>query len=145
MEFINVELKHYNHKVGINYWHIEFTTKYRYKMFAKFKYKNLVEACIRRVCFEHNIEIHVLSVMPEHVHMLVTLAKGMDIEKAFQLLKGGSAFRFFKNHPKARLRYPQGHLWSRGGCAVTVGYNQFSQTEQYILRQAEHHGVDCVV
>ena len=42
---------------------------------------------------------------------------------------------------KARLRYPQGHLWGRGGCAVTVGYNQFFETEQYILNQVQHHAV----
>ncbi len=143
MEFVNVELEHYNHKVGINYWHMEFTTKYRYKMFGKFEYESMIEACIRRVAHKHNIQIHVINVMPEHVHLLATLPKGMLDEKAFQLLKGASSYYFFKNHPKARLRYPQGHLWSRGGCAVTVGYNQFSETEQYILRQAEHHAVAC--
>ncbi len=143
MEFVNVELKHSNHKVGINYWHFEFTTKYRYKMFAKFKYKSMIEACIRRVCHKHDIEIHILRVMPEHVHMMSTLPKGMNDEKAFQLLKGASSYYFFKNHPKARLRYPQGHLWSRGGCAVTVGYNQLSDTMLYILNQAKHHAVAC--
>ena len=144
MEFVNIELKHSNHKVGINYWHFEFTTKYRYKMFAQFKYKSMIEACIRRVCHKHNIEIHILRILPEHVHMMATLPKGMDDEKAFQLLKGASSYYFFKNHPKARLRYPQGHLWSRGGCAVTVGYNQLSDTMLYILNQAEHHAVACV-
>ena len=143
MEFVNIELKHSNHKVGINYWHFEFTTKYRYKMFSQFKYKSMIEACIRRVCHEHDIEIHILRVMPEHVHMMATLPKGMNDEKAFQLLKGASSYYFFKNHPKARLRYPQGHLWSRGGCAVTVGYNQLSDTMMYILKQAEHHAVAC--
>ena len=84
-----------------------------------------------------------MYVMPKHVHMMVTLPKGMGDEKAFQLLKGSSSHSFFKNHPKARFRYPKGHLWSRGGCAVTVGYNQFSETEQYILKQAEHHALAC--
>ena len=143
MEFVNVELEHYYHKVGINFWHLEWVTKYRYKMFSKFKYKNLCEACIRKVAKRHNIKIHILSVMPEHVHCLVTLPKGMSDEKALQLLKGASAYLFFRNHPKARLRYPKGHLWGRGGCAVTVGYNQFSDTEHYILEQAKHHGLAC--
>jgi putative transposase len=141
MEFVKVELRHDNHKVGINYWHVEFTTKYRYQMFAKFDYKNLISACIRKSANAHNIQIHVMNVMPEHVHVLVTLPKGMLPEGAFRFLKGASSFYFFKNHPKARLRYPHGHLWSRGGCAVTVGYNQFSETEHYILNQAEHHGL----
>jgi len=141
MEFVNVELEHYNHKVGINIWHLEWVTKYRYKMFGKFEYKNLCEACIRKVAKRHNIKIHIISVMPDHVHALVTFPKGMTEEKALQLLKGGSAYLFFKYHEKARLRYPQGHLWSRGGCAVTVGYNQFSDTERYILEQAKHHAI----
>ena len=143
MEFVNVELIHFNHKVGINFWHLEWVTKYRYKMFTKFKYKNLCEACIRKVAKRHNIKIRILSVMPEHVHCLATLPRGMSDIKGMQLLKGGSAYLFFRNHPKARLRYPQGHLWSRGGCAVTVGYNQLTDTIRYILEQAKHHGLAC--
>jgi len=27
-----------------------------------------------------------------------------------QLIKGGSAYKFFKNHQKSRLRLPQGHF-----------------------------------
>ena len=141
MEYVNIELEHYNHKVGINFWHMNWQTKYRYKMFAKLECKNLCEACIRKAALRHSIKIHFISVMPDHLHMLATLPKGMSDEKAIQILKGGSAFSFFKNHPKARLRYPQGHLWSRGGSAVTVGYNQLSDTVLYILNQAKHHGL----
>ncbi|MBI3026702.1 IS200/IS605 family transposase [Candidatus Woesearchaeota archaeon] len=110
-------------------------------MFAKFEYKNLAEACIRKAASRHSIKIHIIRVMPDHVHTLVTLPKGVDDEDAMQLLKGGSAHSFFKNHPEARLRYPQGHLWSRGGSAVTVGYNQLSDTILYIFNQAKHHGL----
>ena len=143
MEYVHVELKHYNHKVGINFWHITWQTKYRYNMFAKLKYKNLCEASIRKAAERHNIEIHIIRVMPDHLHLIATLPKGMTDVKAMQLLKGCSAYTFFKNHTKARLRYPQGHLWSRGGSAVTVGYNQLSDTVKYILEQAKHHGIAC--
>ena len=143
MEFVKVELRHDNHKVGINFWHMNWQTKYRYSMFAKFKYKNLCEASIRKAAKRHNIKIHIIRVMPDRLHMLVTLPKGMTDIKALQLLKGCSAYTFFKNHHKARLRYPQGHLWSRGGSAVTVGYNQISDTVTYILQQAKHHGLAC--
>lgn len=139
----HIQRKHYNHKVGMNFWHITWQTKYRYNMFAKFKYKKLCEACIRKVAKRHNIEIHVMCVMPDHIHVLVTLPRGMSDIKALQLLKGGSAYLFFRNHPEARLRYPRGHLWSRGGDAVTVGYTQFSEAERYILNQLKYHGLVC--
>ena len=116
-------------------------TKYRYNMFAKLEYKNLSEACVRKAASRHKIKIHIINVLPDHLHTLVTLPKGMTDERAMQLLKGCSSHSFFKNHPKARLRYPQGHLWSRGGSAVTVGYNQLSDTVLYILNQAKHHGL----
>jgi putative transposase len=141
MEHEFATLKHFSHKVGVNHWHIEFATKYRYNMFRKFKQQHIADASIRRIAHRHDIKIHTLSVMPDHVHMRVTLPHGMTDSKAMNLLKGGSAYYFFKNHPKSRLRLPQGHLWSEGGCVVTVGYNDISTVDNYILKQAEHHGL----
>ena len=134
-------LKNYSHKVGLNFWHIEFATKYRYKMFGKDKQKTIIENAIKDVADRHRIHIHILTVMPEHVHMLVTLPRGVDDSKALMLLKGGSAYTFFKNHPNSRLRLPQGHLWSAGGCAITVGYNEFTTVENYIRNQTQHHAL----
>ena len=134
-------LKNYSHKVGINFWHIVLATKYRYQMFGKFKQKNIIEACIRKIATTHKITIQLITVMPDHLHMLVTLPRGMTDSKALMLLKGGSAYRFFKNHEKSRLRLPQGHLWSAGGCATTVGYNELSTVENYIKTQTQQHVV----
>jgi REP element-mobilizing transposase RayT len=72
---------------------------------------------------------------------LVFLAHNSTDSKGLQLLNGGSAYIFFKNHEKSRLRLPQGHLWSSGGCAITVGYNEYSTVEKYIANQQEHHAV----
>lgn len=110
-------------------------------MFGKFKQESLVTGCIRKVAAKHNIRIHVLTVMPDHVHMMVTLPHNITESKALMLLKGGSAYIFFKHHPKSRLRLSQGHLWSAGGCAVTVGYNEYSTVEKYIDNQEEHHAL----
>ena len=132
-------LKNYSHKVGKNFWHIEFATKYRYKMFSKFKQQHLIEAAIRKSATKHKIKIHTLSVMSDHIHLLITLPHNITDSKALMLLKGGSAYTFFKNHPKSRLRLPKGHLWSAGGCAITVGYNEYDTVEKYIQNQEKHH------
>ena len=139
METNFTTLKNYSHKIGLNFWHIEFATKYRYKMFGKDKQKIIVEDAIKNVASRHGIQIHTLTVMPEHVHMLVTLPRGMSDSKVLMLLKGGSAFIFFRDHPNSRLRLPKGHLWSAGGCAITVGYNEFTTVENYIKNQVHHH------
>ena len=125
----------YSHKVGFNVWHIVLVTKYRFKIFGKFKQSKIAEASIRKVAARHRMGIRVIMVMPDHVHMTVTLPRGMTDSKAFMLLKGGSAFHFFKNHEKSRFRLPKGHLWSKGGCMTTVGYNELSTVENYIRNQ----------
>ena len=108
-------------------------------MFGKFQYKNLVEACIRKAAKENSIQIIEIEVMPDHIHLLAKIALTMNVSKALQLLKGRSAYLFFKNHPKARLRYPQGHLWSTGKFATSVGYSDIPATLDYIRNQSEHH------
>ena len=134
-------LKNYSYKVGMNFWHIEFATKYRYKMFRKEEQEKIAEASIRKSCSRHNIKIHRISVLPDHVHMLVTLPHNVTESFGMQIIKGGSAYYFFKHNTNARLRLPQGHLWSAGGCATTVGYNEYGTVDNYILKQKEHHGV----
>ena len=128
-----------NRSVGIALWHIQFCTKYRYKMFNKLKYKSLIGACIRNACFRHNIKIITMSVMPEHVHMVVKTSVYLNPDKLLQFVKGGSAYLFFKHHSKARLRYPKGHLWSKGKFIASVGFTDLEFTICYVLHQEEHH------
>ena len=61
--------------------------------------------------------------------------------KALQLLKGRSAYLFFRAHPKARLRYPKGHLWSRGKFASSIGFSDIEKTTSYIRNQEKRHGL----
>ena len=129
-----------NHHVGISMWEFEWCPKYRYKMFRKWKYKKLVEACIRRAASEHGIKWIELNVQPEHIQGTASIPLTMSPSKALQLLKGRSAFLFFKNHEKARLRYPKGHLWSRGRFAASLGFVQVEVVNEYVRNQDEHHG-----
>jgi len=138
---ISTTLRRYSHKVGLNFWHFEWCTKYRYNMMKRFEIKNLVEASIRKSAREHKIKIHILKVMPDHVHLLASLPKGMLDSQALRLLKGRSAYLIFRNRKHIRLRYPKGHFWSAGSCAVTVGYNDLNAITEYIENQETHHGL----
>ena len=67
--------------------HIEWCTKYRYKMFRKIKYKNLPTACIRRSASRNNIKIIELEVQSEHIHCVVEVSFTLSVSKVLQLLK----------------------------------------------------------
>ena len=127
------------HSVGKMMMHLEWCTKYRYKMFRKELYRNLITACIRRAASLHQIEMIEINVQPEHVHCVVSVAFTFSASEVLQLLKGISAKLFFEYHEKARLRYPRGHLWSRGKFAASVGFVQQDVVTEYIRNQKEHH------
>ena len=127
------------HSVGISMWHFEWCTKYRYQMFAKFEYKNLIAACIRKAAISHKIKIMELAVQPEHIHCVVEISLVMSPAYALQILKGLSAKIFFEHHKKAKLRYPKGHLWSPGKFASSLGFVQVDIAKNYVINQEEHH------
>ncbi len=124
-----------SHSVGISMWHFEWCTKYRYKMFRKEEQRNLISACIRRAASLHEINILELNVQPEHVHCVVGIKLSMSPTYALQILKGVSARLFFKNNPKARWRYPKGHLWSPGKFAASLGFIQVEKAVDYVRNQ----------
>ena len=134
------QYKHFAHSVWVMMLHLEWKPKYGYKMFRKEEQKNLASACIRRAASLHEIKIIVLSVMLEHIHCEVQVFLSMSASKVLQILKGLSVKLFFEHNKKARLRYPKGHLWSRGKFASSVGFVQEERVRNYILNQESHHG-----
>jgi putative transposase len=128
-----------SHSIGISMWHFEWCTKYRYEMFGKEKYRNLITACIRRAASMHEIKIIELNVQPEHVHCVVGISLNMSPAQALQYLKGVSSRLFFLHHEKAGLRYPSHHLWSPGKFAASLGFIQLETAKSYVKNQDVHH------
>jgi putative transposase len=134
-----------NHYVGVSMWEFEWCPKYRYRMFRKWKYKRLVEACIRRAASRHKIKWIELNVQPDHVQGTAAIPMTMAPSKALQLLKGISAKLFFEKHPDARKRYPKGHLWSRGKFAASLGFIQVEVANEYVRNQDQHRGTVWII
>ena len=134
------EYRRTKHMVGISMWEFEWKPKYAYRMFRKWKYKKLAEACVRRAASLHKIKWIELNVQPDHIQGTAEIPFTMSPSMALQILKGLSAKLFFEYHPKARLRYPRGHLWSRGKFAASVGFVQEEIVRNYIVNQESHHG-----
>ena len=134
------KLERNSHSVGISMWDFEWCPKYRYKMFRKWKYKKLIEACIRRAASLHGIKWIELNVQPEHIQGTAAIPMTMSPSQALHKLKGISAKKFFEKCPNARKRYPKGHLWSRGKYAVSVGFVSIEVVNEYVRNQDKHHG-----
>jgi len=87
---------HNAHSVGVSEYHLQWCTKYRYETLSKESHYKDCESAIRSAAVRHGIVVKELSVMPDHVHVVVLLSQDMSPAKAVGLLKGGSSYVIFK-------------------------------------------------
>ena len=129
-----MSLEPFSHTYAQNICHFIWCTKYRYNMFRKTRYKNACIAAIRQAAYRHKLKIHEITVDTDHVHSIVAVPLTMTISKAFQLLKGLSAYLLFNAFPKLRFRYPRGHLWSIGKICRSIGDADLPTVREYITK-----------
>ncbi len=81
-------------------------------------------------------QLHDFVIMPDHLHLLMTLPGDVTIEKAMQLVKGGFSYRL-----KRDFGY-QGEVWQRGFSEVRIRDGQsFSQHRAYIAQNPVKAGL----
>ncbi len=131
--------KHSRSSVGPNRKHVQITPKYRYKMMRKNKLRVFCKVAIEEACKRHKIELEIVKVMEDHVHMIVDCPRTMSDIKMIQIIKGLSSYIFFRLCPNLRKRYARGHFWSAGYFCDGVGNSDFSRAYIYIENQQKHH------
>jgi putative transposase len=82
---------------------------------------------LRSYMREKKFKVHDFVVMPNHVHVLLSLPPELSIEKAVQLMKGNFSYR-----AKKELGY-QREIWQKGFSEVQVlTEDSFIRHQQYI-------------
>lgn len=80
--------------------------------------------------------LHDFVIMPDHVHLLITVEGEMTIEKAMQFIKGGFSYRL-----KKQLGH-MGEVWQRGFSEVRVDDREsFARHRQYIAQNPVKAGL----
>jgi putative transposase len=134
------EYQHYENSVGNNLQSIQITTKYRYEMMKKEVFQVYCKIAIEEACKRYNIEIKIIKVMKEHVHLIVDCPRTFSVAKLLQVIKGFSAYILFRLVPNFRKRYSKGHFWSEGYFCVSCG-SDYERAMKYIENQELHHSI----
>jgi putative transposase len=74
--------------------------------------------------------------MPDHVHMLVSIPPKYAVSQVVGFLKGKSAIHIARNYAGRRKSFAGQHFWARGYYVSTVGADE-EAIRQYIRRQEE--------
>jgi putative transposase len=87
--------------VGV-FYHIVLTPKYRRKVIYN-QYRSSLGEIFHRLCRYKGVEFIEGHLMPDHVHMLVSIPPRISISSFMGYLKGKSALMMFDNTPTSNI------------------------------------------
>ena len=129
----------HQHAIGKSTWHIEWSKKYRYKVFKSDYNKNICIIALEEAAKKANVVLLEREVESEHLHLIAELPLTVAPTDAIRKIKSISARIIFALIPKLHLRYPKGKLWSRGKFAISVGNITLEKAKEYVKNQKAHH------
>ncbi|WP_270527553.1 IS200/IS605 family transposase [Ligilactobacillus salivarius] len=124
------------HTTWLCKYHIVFTPKYRRKIIYYQYRKDLIEI-IKLLCQYKGVKIIEGHMMPDHVHLLVSIPPKQSVSSFMGYLKGESALMMFDRHANLKYKFGNRHFWSEGYYVSTVGLNE--QTIRKYIRDQEKH------
>ena len=118
-------------------YHIVFTPKYRRKVIYN-KYREDLREILKMLCDWKGVEILEGHLMPDHIHMLVSIPPKISVSSFMGYLKGKSSLLMFDRHANLKYKYGNRKFWAEGYYVSTVGLNE-ATIRKYIR---EHENVD---
>jgi putative transposase len=108
----------------------------RRHLFQTERMANLLIEVLRDQMRAKHFVVHHFVVMPDHMHLLITVPAGMSIEKAMQLIKGNFSIRASRD-----LGFRSG-IWQRGFSDVQVlDQRSFQKHKDYIDNNPVRAGI----
>ena len=108
-------------------YHIVFTPKYRRKIIYN-QYRESLKEILKNLCKYKGIEIIEGHMMPDHVHLLLSIPPKYSVSQIMGYLKGKSALMMFDKHANLKYKFGDRHLWAEGYYVSTVGLNEATIT-----------------
>ena len=117
-------------------YHTEFIPKYLRKAIYG-QYRESLQEIIRTLCRYKGVEILEGHMMPNHVHLLLSIPQKMNVSSFMGYLKGKSALMMFDKHANLKYKFGNRHFWAEGYYVSNVGLNE-STIRKYISDQEKH-------
>ncbi|GHO73528.1 IS200/IS605 family transposase [Ktedonobacter sp. SOSP1-85] len=114
------------------HYHVVWCPKYRRNVLIG-PIETRLKEIIAQVCQECQAEVEELEIMPDHVHLLVSVDPQFGIHRLIKLIKGRSSRVLRQEFPALKRRLPS--LWTNSYFVGTTGGALLSLIKQYIEQQ----------
>ena len=114
-------------------YHIVFAPKYRRKIIFS-QLRESIREILRDLCKYKGVDILDGHLMPDHVHLLVSIPPKISVSSFMGYLKGKSSLMIFDKHANLKYRFGNRKFWAEGYYVSTVGLNE-ATIRKYIQQQ----------
>ena len=114
-------------------YHVIFIPKYRRKTLYGELRKYLGEV-FQRLARQRESQIEEGHLMPDHVHMMISIPPKYSVSQVVGYIKGKSAIHLARVYGEKRRNFVGQHFWARGYYVSTVGRDE-EVIRQYIRHQ----------
>ena len=118
-------------------FHLILVTKYRKPLFSNETYQEGIKAILQSIANNNDITIQTMTVLPDHVDLILSFPPKMAPSSAVKSLKGSSGREWFKQFPETEKLLSKKHLWTNSFLMTTLGNISESVITDYIEDQKE--------
>ena len=127
------EAKTLNHSKWECKYHVVFIPKYRRKSLYK-ELRGDLGQVFRELARREGCEIEEGHVMPDHIHMMISIPPKYAVSQVIGYIKGKSAIHIARTYQNRKRNFVGENFWARGYFVSTVGRDE-DVVREYIRNQ----------
>ena len=116
-------------------YHVVFIPKYRRKTLCGELRRHLGEV-FHRLAAQNESRVEEGHLMPDHVHMMMSIPPKYAVSQVIGFIKGKSAIHLARVYSERRRNFTGQHFWARGYFVSTVGRDE-AVIREYIRKQEQ--------
>ena len=129
------EADHLNHSTWECKYHVVFTPKYRRKVLFGALRKEL-QGVFHRLAVQKGCKIESGNLMPDHVHIMVSIPPKHAVASIIGFMKGKSSIWVAQNIAGKKQNFVGHKFWARGYYVSTIGADE-KVVRDYIQKQED--------
>lgn len=136
-----ISLTSYNHTVGESNLHLQFTPKYRKRIFEDKDVRAECERQFKEIAASFKVQLAGIGIGPDHAHTFVKDWKNYSIAELAQQFKGASSRAIRQKYPvRLIVKGLYGDsMWSDGYMHRTVGAVTAETMKKYVTESQKKH------
>ena len=129
------EFQNLSHTVWDCKYHLVWIPKYRKKVLYG-ELRRHLGSILRELAMQKESRVLEGHLMPDHIHMLVSIPPKYSVAQVVGFIKGKSAIQIARTYGGRKRSFTGQHFWARGYFVSTVGRDE-TVIREYIKKQEQ--------